>query len=134
MNLFPAQLADTDSGLSLRLGEQRLSLLLPDALLASWRAWLGDSLTAGIRPEHLDLADTDAAGLSATVVDAEYLGHETLLHTRIDGMTAPAPTLIARLTGIRPFAKGSRFGWRWQRISCTCSALTAGYEPTLPPT
>jgi multiple sugar transport system ATP-binding protein len=106
MNLFPAQLANTDSGLSLHLGEQRLSLLLPDALLACWRAWLGDSLTAGIRPEHLHLADADAAGLNATVVDAEYLGHETLLHTRIDGMTAPAPTLIARLTGIRPFAKG----------------------------
>ena len=40
------------------------------------------------------------------MVDAEYLGHETLLHVRIDGMIAPAPVLVARLAGIRPFDKG----------------------------
>ncbi|HUM90322.1 MAG TPA: TOBE domain-containing protein, partial [Candidatus Competibacter sp.] len=50
--------------------------------------------------------DAEVTGLRATVVDAEYLGHETLLHVRIDGMTAPAPTLIARLSGIQLFEKG----------------------------
>ena len=106
MNLFPAQLTAADGGLTLRAGEQSLPLTLPEPTVERWRAWLDGPLTAGIRPEHLRLVSTDASGLSATVVDAEYLGHETLLHVRIDGMIAPAPVLVARLAGIRPFDKG----------------------------
>ena len=107
MNLFPAQLTATaEGGLTLRAGEQSLPLQLPAASIERWRAWLDNPLTAGIRPEHLQRVSTDASGLSATVVDAEYLGHETLLHVRIDGMTAPAPVLVARLAGIRPSDKG----------------------------
>lgn len=106
MNLFPAQLTVSDGRLNLYLGEQFLPLALPMPIVERWLAWLGQPLTAGIRPEHLDLVDAEVTGLRATVVDAEYLGHETLLHVRIDGMTAPAPTLIARLSGIQLFEKG----------------------------
>ena len=106
MNLFPAQLTGSDGRLNLYLGEQFLPLALPMPIVERWLAWLGQPLTAGIRPEHLDLIDAEVTGLRATVVDAEYLGHETLLHVRIDGMTAPAPTLIARLSGIQLFEKG----------------------------
>lgn len=106
MNLFPAQLTVSDGRLNLYLGEQFLPLALPMPIVERWLAWLGQPLTAGIRPEHLDLIDAEVTGLRATVVDAEYLGHETLLHVRIDGMTAPAPTLIARLSGIQLFEKG----------------------------
>lgn len=106
MNLIPAQLISTASGgLKLQLGEQGLSLT-PSAAAESWRVWSGAALTVGIRPEHLRLADLEAEGVRATVADAEYLGHETLLHARIDGMAAPAPVLVARLAGIRPFDKG----------------------------
>ena len=106
MNLFPAQLTVSDGRLNLYLGEQFLPLTLPMPTVERWLAWLDRPLTAGIRPEHLDLIDAEVTGLRATVVDAEYLGHETLLHVRIDGMTAPAPTLIARLSGIQLFEKG----------------------------
>lgn len=106
MNLFPAQLTVSDGRLNLYLGEQFLPLALPMPIVERWLAWLGQPLTAGVRPEHLDLVDAEVTGLRATVVDAEYLGHETLLHVRIDGMTAPAPTLIARLSGIQLFEKG----------------------------
>lgn len=106
MNLFPAQLTVVDERLNLYLGEQFLPLALPMPIVERWLAWLDQPLTAGIRPEHLDLVDVEVTGLRATVVDAEYLGHETLLHVRIDGMIAPAPTLIARLSGIQLFEKG----------------------------
>lgn len=106
MNLFPAQLTVSDERLNLYLGEQFLPLALPMPIVERWLAWLDQPLTAGIRPEHLDLVDVEVTGLRATVVDAEYLGHETLLHVRIDGMIAPAPTLIARLSGIQLFEKG----------------------------
>lgn len=106
MNLFPAQLTVSDGRLNLYLGEQFLPLALPMPIVERWLAWLDRPLTAGVRPEHLDLVDAEVTGLRATVVDAEYLGHETLLHVRIDGMTAPAPTLIARLSGIQLFEKG----------------------------
>ena len=110
MNLFPGRLIATPAGgLNLHLGEQSLALALPDAA-ERWRAWSETALTVGIRPEHLRLRDPGAEGVRATVVDAEYLGHETLLHARIDGMAAPAPVLVVRLAGIRPFDKGQAVG------------------------
>ncbi len=107
MNLFSARLTATHGGLSLHLGEQSWPLLaLPTPTVERWRAWLDTPLTAGIRPEHLYLVAAEASGLRVTVADAEYLGHETLLHLRIDGMAAPAPLLVARLPGIQLFDKG----------------------------
>ncbi len=44
--------------------------------------------------------------MRATVHDAEYLGHETLLYLRIDGIALTAPVMVARLPGIRVFHKG----------------------------
>lgn len=105
MNLFPAELLTAHTGeLTLHLSEQALPLNLPNPMVARWQAWSHQPLTAGVRPEHLHLSD--AAGVHATVVDAEYLGHETLLHARIDGMAATTPPLVARLAGLRTFSKG----------------------------
>lgn len=108
MNLFSARLmASADGALNLRLGAQILSLVaLPAPIAARWRGWRDSALTVGIRPEYVQIVNADADGVDAVVVDAEYLGHETLLHVHIEGMERPAPTLIARLAGIRPFSKG----------------------------
>ncbi|MFZ1827626.1 MAG: ABC transporter ATP-binding protein [Candidatus Competibacteraceae bacterium] len=103
MNLFPAQIITVSEGrLRLRLREQSLPLTLSAEYV---RQWLDAPLTAGIRPESLSLTSQDN-GLRATVHDAEYLGHETLLYLQIDGMAPPAPVLAARLAGIRIFHKG----------------------------
>jgi len=105
MNLLPVQLnAARDGGLQLRLGEQSWPLVLPAITAEYWRAWLDRPLTAGIRPEHLTLA-MDEAGLLATVGDAEYLGHETLLHVRIVGLETSSPSLTLRLPGLRRFQR-----------------------------
>lgn len=101
MNLLPATLAaGSDNRLRLHLGEQSVPTPNPTA----WRQWLETPLQIGIRPEYLALTSQET-GLRATVQDAEYLGHETLLHLRIDGSTASAPNVVARLTGIRLFHK-----------------------------
>ncbi|HRF42984.1 MAG TPA: ABC transporter ATP-binding protein [Candidatus Competibacteraceae bacterium] len=107
MNLLPARLIVTsEDRLRLRLGEQSLPLTLSASTAALWRQWLETPLSAGIRPEHLRMATEKDEGLRAMVQDAEYLGHETLLYLRIDGLAPPAPVVIMRLPGIRIFHKG----------------------------
>ena len=89
----------------MRLGRQSLPLVLPAATAEHWRAWLDKPLTAGVRPEHLTLAGGDE-GLRATVGDAEYLGHETLLHLRLEELETASPVLTARLPGLQMFHRG----------------------------
>ena len=106
MNLFPARLVADAGGLRLRVGDQSAPLASAAAATASWRDCLEQPLTAGLRPEHVSLAAEAEAGWRATVHDAEYLGHETLLYLRLAGVADPNPILVARLPGIRPFHKG----------------------------
>jgi len=107
MNLFSARLnAASGGGLQLRLGEQTAPLALPATSAEGWRVWLDAPLTFGIRPEHLRLAEDCEESVRTTVSDAEYLGHETLLHVRVDGLDPAGSALVARLPGIRPFHKG----------------------------
>ena len=106
MNLFPARLVADAGGLRLLAGDQAASLAWPAAATERWRDCLEQPLTAGLRPEHMSLAAEEEAGWRATVHDAEYLGHETLLYLRLAGMADPNPILVARLPGIRSFHKG----------------------------
>ena len=106
MNLFPARLVADAGGLRLRAGDQSAPLASSAAATECWGDYLEQPLTAGLRPEHLSLATEAEAGWRATVHDAEYLGHETLLYLRLAGMADPNPILVARLPGIRPFHKG----------------------------
>lgn len=103
MNLFPAQVIMADDGRRLRVGEQ--SLPLPGPVTEHRPAWPDGPLTAGVRPEHLRLADAKEPGLRATVGDVEALGHETLLAAHLDGLDASYPALVTRLPGIHPFRR-----------------------------
>ncbi len=105
MNLFPARLVDAAQGrLALQWGEQQALLL---AAPSDWRAWLDRPLTAGIRPEAVQVADPAAEGILTTVVDVEYLGHETLVKVRPSPVGDPAMTaIVARLPGMRRFNPG----------------------------
>jgi multiple sugar transport system ATP-binding protein len=63
---------------------------------------------AGIRPEALRLAEPSEPGFEAVAVNAEYLGHETLLHFhpgRAGEIPAGAVPWTARLPGMHFFAK-----------------------------
>ncbi|MDF9393060.1 MULTISPECIES: ABC transporter ATP-binding protein [Methylococcus] len=62
-----------------------------------------DAAIAGIRPEAVRLAEVSSEGIAVRVREVEYLGHETLLHFAHE---AGAASLIARLPGLPPFARG----------------------------
>ena len=140
MNLLPARLIqEGPDGPRLRLGEQDAPLRLALSPAARERH-AGALLTAGIRPEHLHLTE-DGHGLRATVHDAEYLGHETLLYARLDGLE-PAhsarsgqtvPPLVARLAGLRPFHRGDPLqlmadAAQWHLFEADGRALSAPEE------
>ncbi len=68
-----------------------------------------DVATAGIRPEHLDVAERSTDGRNAAAIDAavehvEWLGHETLAYVRVRGGDGAA--LVARLHGLQTLAAG----------------------------
>jgi hypothetical protein len=50
-------------------------------------------------PEALGIAQNGADGLAAVGEHVEYLGHETLAHTRVDARPEPI-RLVARLLGM----------------------------------
>lgn len=69
----------------------------------------GAQAVAGIRPEAFQLVEPFLPGFDATVVNAEYLGHETLLHFQ-PGRSGTPPeetqVWIARLPGPHRFKLG----------------------------
>ena len=78
MNLLPAQIPA--AGLLL-LGSRRFALEEP--LAAASAAWVGQTLTAGLRPEHLRLAPATNRNLAAEVCHSEALGNEQVLSCRL---------------------------------------------------
>lgn len=77
MNLLEAGVMAVDDGLTLRIGDQQMSL--PAGSRAPSLA--GKSLTLGVRPRNLELvAAAGPATLSAKVDLVEPMGAETLLH------------------------------------------------------
>ena len=74
---------------------QGFELPLTDELLGKTKG-AGHKVVVGIRPEHLRLGDEPKDGTSSVSMDVEVvepLGHETLVHGRIDG--GPLTTSIA---------------------------------------
>jgi multiple sugar transport system ATP-binding protein len=57
----------------------------------------------GIRPENLHLAGPEEPGFAGVVVNAEYLGHETLLYVRLRSGREGAVPWTARLPGMHVF-------------------------------
>ncbi|HYE37990.1 ABC transporter ATP-binding protein [Methylocaldum sp.] len=108
MNLFTAELRkDLDGRLQLMVNGQALPVS-PDKHAANLRDG-GLSVTAGFRPEAVRLSEDGGAGFPATLVNAEYLGHETLLHFRpgrSGDQPVEAPVWTARLPGLHIFSKG----------------------------
>jgi ABC-type sugar transport system ATPase subunit len=99
MNLFEASLGQDGT---LAVGEQRLRLpRLPDAVRS---AAARGTLTIGVRPEGLHVADEAGDGtLAATAKHIEQLGHETLVHA-----SAGPVDLIARADGMRSWERDAR--------------------------
>lgn len=129
MNLFPIRWTVSHSDSLLCVGEQTLPLAA--SIAEHWQNERDQSLIAGIRPEHLRLADAAEPGLRATVSDVESLGHETLLAARIDGMDAAVPALTTRLPGTHSFRRSDavRLYLNAARLHLFDAAGTASAHP-----
>jgi multiple sugar transport system ATP-binding protein len=107
MNLLPAVVSKGGNGHpAVRVAGSQLVLAGHEL-----RAPLGARLTAGIRPEDLQIAPGAAkdGGLAAVVEHVENLGHESLVHLRLTGEEKPGESLlIARLGGMWQAAKGEQ--------------------------
>jgi multiple sugar transport system ATP-binding protein len=92
MNLLAGVLMQRDERWLVQLADApALELALTPALAAAAAQASSRSVIVGIRPEHLTAAPAAGAapsdGIAATVVLAEPLGHEQLLHLRSGGVT-----------------------------------------------
>jgi multiple sugar transport system ATP-binding protein len=96
MNMLPGTVARIDDGVIVRIdAAPGIHIPLPasvriDALPASGR------VLVGLRPDHLRIA-RDGDGVAATVDLAEVLGHEQLLHLRVQGV----PLIVRSGPGLR---------------------------------
>jgi len=84
--------------------------VLPSAVPAAAR-------TAGVRPEAIALVPANADGaLRAVVEHVECLGHESLVHARVDGAAGGAPVrVVARVDGMPTVGPGDAVGLRLDR-------------------
>jgi multiple sugar transport system ATP-binding protein len=82
MNFIDVDVSRDNGKTELRSGDQ-LDWPLPQRFASSVNG--AAKLTAGIRPEHLDLGDVegDFAVMRANIDVVEFLGNEELLHTRV---------------------------------------------------
>ena len=78
MNLLPAQVIGAGQ---LQLGSKKFSV--PGPLANAMASRIGESLTAGLRPEHLRLAPATNRNLSAEVSHCEALGNEQLVTCKL---------------------------------------------------
>jgi multiple sugar transport system ATP-binding protein len=66
----------------------------------------GDKATIGVRPEHLTLADPQAAMLTGEVQIAEHLGGETFLYVSVPS----GETVVVEVPGQIATRSGERLG------------------------
>ncbi|MFM8445212.1 MAG: ABC transporter ATP-binding protein [Methylococcus sp.] len=109
MNLFPAELKPAADGeCRVRTAGQVVAVVMADSARQALAAMKGaPTLTAGIRPEALRPAKAGEPGFSVTVLNVEYLGHETLVHCRPgspDAAPGPDQAWIVRLPGMPALA------------------------------
>jgi multiple sugar transport system ATP-binding protein len=76
----------TRSGDSVQLKGDGIDIPLPDRYMADFKAFSGNKLVAGVRPEHLDVKAAEPFGsLSGNADVVEYLGNEELIHLTVGG-------------------------------------------------
>jgi multiple sugar transport system ATP-binding protein len=95
MNLVEGRLDSRDGAVRCQIGEQTLAM--PEALFpgTDLAGAFGRPLAVGIRPESLSVATSELQPrLVGTVVIAESLGFETLVHIRIDAKPVESPDVL----------------------------------------
>ncbi|MDO4621929.1 MAG: sn-glycerol-3-phosphate ABC transporter ATP-binding protein UgpC [Eubacteriales bacterium] len=100
MNFFDAEVVEANGAVSLVAGDQKFVLPADKAKALKDGGYVGKTVTAGIRPEHLsDVKAATPASFDATINVYELLGAEVFLYFDFNGtpMTARVnPTTTAR--------------------------------------
>ena len=100
INVFRARVAEQGSGLEAN-GER---LVIPEPVARRLQAVRGQSVDVGLRPEHVRIGASDAAGSMAAEVEVlEPLGGEVLVHWR-----SPVGALVSRVDDEHVPAVGAR--------------------------
>ena len=102
MNFIPAQVVSVEEAqVTVRLSTT--NEILP-VTASGARVQPGQSVTLGIRPEHMDLGDSVSSGLTREVVLVERLGEQTYVHLDEPGGQA----LVAKAPGNAQISRGER--------------------------
>jgi multiple sugar transport system ATP-binding protein len=109
MNLFTTTVsADGSGAVFVTVGDQRVSLPVSPRARAALHAVFDKRIRAGVRPEHVHVAETEEDGaVTGTVEHVESLGHETLLKVSLAGAA-----LTARVPGMSRLVRGDRVRMR----------------------
>ena len=106
MNLMEASVVmGQEGGIELLAGSQRIALPPVEGVKP------GDTVTFGIRPEHMDIVDAEHADISAPVDLTEQLGGETYLFCTPEGL----PQITVHQLGQFPVGRGETVHLRLQR-------------------
>ncbi|WP_366918566.1 ATP-binding cassette domain-containing protein [Acaryochloris sp. IP29b_bin.148] len=103
MNFIPVQVKT-----SRRLYHPQFSLNLPEVWSTLLQPYQGQTLTLGIRPEHLDLASQDPCHIPAEVELVEALGHETYLSLHLNHGSDEREPLIVRINPYQQVTVGEQ--------------------------
>ncbi|NUU02998.1 ABC transporter ATP-binding protein [Herbaspirillum robiniae] len=102
MNFMPAQVEGVEGAhVTVRLNATGEKLVVA---VHGARVEPGESVTLGVRPEHMDIADNRSAGLTREVVLVERLGEQTYVHLDEPG----GQPLVAKVPGNAQIARGER--------------------------
>jgi len=80
MNFFPAELVDTPQGFAVNLMDHQILLPKKRQDILKKKGVAAGTVTLGIRPEHLELAEKSADSFSTTASVSEMMGSEVYLH------------------------------------------------------
>lgn len=110
MNFIPMQVKTSRC-----LVHPEFTLNLPEVWSDVLQPYQGQTLTLGIRPEHLDLASENPHHIPAQVELVEALGHETYLSLQLTHQTQTG-TPEALITRINPYQKVAMGDQLWFSI------------------
>ena len=82
MNFFEGEIEERGDGLVLKTRDGYIPLTAEKAVKVREGGWVGKTVTAGIRPEHVELTDQENAAFRGEVSVFELLGSNAIIYTQ----------------------------------------------------
>ncbi len=98
MNILSGRIAQSGTQTRVALGERNIDVPLPSS-----EKLQGQTISLGVRPEDLHLADGENYLFSGTVHFVEQLGEVTNVYLQVEGAE---DTVVIKIGGVQNFDKG----------------------------